>query len=53
MTTPTEKKPLPLKIIAFIALAVAALALLFVLLATIGDDVPNNLPAATETSTGE
>lgn len=52
MSTPNQQKSLPITLIAFVALAVAALALIFVALSTFGDDVPNNLPAATESSPG-
>jgi hypothetical protein len=37
----------------YIVLAVVGLAIIFAFLATIGDDVPNKLPAATEASPGE
>ena len=44
--------PFQKKLILTIILAVAALGIIFAVLATIGDDVPNRLPSATEKSPG-
>lgn len=57
MSEPSANAPksaggLPKKVILFVILSVAALIIIFALLATIGDDVPNDLPPATETSPG-
>lgn len=50
----SSPKPSYLKIaILFVVLGVAALAIIFVVMASIGDDAPTKLPAATKTSPGE
>lgn len=49
----SPKKPNFFKLaVIFIALAVAALLIIFVVMSSIGDDVPTELPAATQTSPG-
>jgi len=53
MSESTRKPPFIKIAVLFIVLGVAALAIIFVVLASIGDDVPTELPAATQKSTGE
>jgi hypothetical protein len=53
MTNPTARKPLSKAVLILIVLAVVALGVVFALLATIGDDVPNSLPPAGESSPGD
>jgi hypothetical protein len=53
MTNPTAQKPLSKPLLILIVLAVVALGVVFAFLATIGDDVPNPLPPASESSPGD
>jgi hypothetical protein len=53
MSDSARQKPLSKNVLIAIALAVLGLGIVFALLASIGDDVPNKLPAATENSPGE
>jgi hypothetical protein len=53
MTNPTAQKPLSKAVLILIALAVVALGVVFAFLATIGDDVPDSLPPASESSSGD
>lgn len=53
MSDSARQKPLSKNVLIAIALAVLGLGIVFALLASIGDDVPNKLPAATEKSPGE
>ena len=53
MSNSARQKPFSKAVLIFIVLAVAGLGIVFALLATLGDDVPNKLPAATESSAGE
>lgn len=50
----SPKKPnYPMMAVLFVVLGVAALLIIFVVMSTIGDDVPTELPAATQKSPGE
>ena len=53
MPNSARQKPFSKAVLIFIVLAVVGLGIVFALLATLGDDVPNELPAATESSAGE
>ena len=53
MNESPSKPPYVKAVILFVVLAVAALAIIFVVMDSIGDDVPTELPAATQTSPGE
>jgi hypothetical protein len=53
MTNSAQQKPFPKMILIFIALGVVGLGVIFALLATIGDDVGNSLPPASQTSPGD
>jgi hypothetical protein len=53
MSNTARQKPFPKAVLIFIVLGVACLGIIFALLATIGDDVPNELPPASESSEGE
>jgi hypothetical protein len=53
MTDSARQKPLPKMILILIALGVVGLGVVFALLATIGDDVGNSLPPASQTSPGD
>lgn len=53
MSDSARQKPFSKALLIFIVLGVASLGIVFALLATIGDDVPNKLPAASQSSPGE
>jgi hypothetical protein len=53
MPDSSRQKPFSKAVLIFIALAAISLAIIFALLATFGDDVPNELPPATQGSPGE
>jgi hypothetical protein len=53
MTNPARQKPLPKAILILIVLGVVGLGIVFAFLATIGDDVPNTMPPASQSSPGE
>jgi hypothetical protein len=53
MPDSARQKPFSKAVLIFIALAVISLGIIFALLATIGDDVPNELPPASQGSPGE
>jgi hypothetical protein len=53
MSDSARQKPFPKAVLIFIALGVVGLGILFAFLATIGDDVPNKLPPASQSSPGE
>lgn len=53
MTNPVHQKPLAKAVLIFIVLVVVGLGIVFALLATIGDDVPNRIPPASQRSPGE
>jgi hypothetical protein len=53
MSDSAHQKPFPKAILIFIALGVAGLGIVFAFFATIGDDIPNKLPPASQGSTGE
>jgi hypothetical protein len=46
-------KPFSRTVLIFLALAVISLGVIFALLATIGDNVPNELPPSSQGSPGE
>ena len=46
MSNSARQKPFSKAVLIFIVLAVAGLGIVFALLATLGDDVPNKLPAS-------
>lgn len=48
-----SSKPVTRKLILIVIAAVAGLGIIFALLSTIGDDVPNDLPPATQSSPGD
>ena len=50
---PVRQKPFAKVILVLLALGVLGLAIVFAWLATIGDDVPNQLPPASQGSTGD
>jgi hypothetical protein len=50
---PVRQKPFAKVILVLLALGVLGLAIVFVWLATIGDDVPSELPPASQGSTGD
>jgi hypothetical protein len=50
---PVRQKPFAKVILVLLALGVLGLAIVFAWLATIGDDVPNQLPSASPGSTGD
>lgn len=52
MTDTPKEKPFPKAAVIIVILSAIALAVIFVVLASIGDDVPTVLPPATETSPG-
>jgi hypothetical protein len=52
MTDTPKEKPFPKMAVVIVVLGVIALAVIFVVLASIGDDVPTTLPPATQTSPG-
>lgn len=52
MSETPKEKPFPKVAVVIVILSVIALAILFVVLATIGDDVPTTLPPATQNSPG-
>ena len=47
MSNSARQKPFSKAVLIFIVLAVVGLGIVFALLATLGDDVPNELPPAT------
>jgi hypothetical protein len=53
MTNSAPQKPLPKAVLILIALGVVGLGIVFAFLATIGDDVPNSLPPASQSSPGD
>jgi hypothetical protein len=53
MSDSARQKPFPKAVLIFIALGVVGLGIVFAFLATIGDDVPNKLPPASQSSPGE
>jgi hypothetical protein len=53
MSDSARQKPFPKAVLIFIVLGVVSLGIVFALLATIGDDVPNKLPSASQSSPGE
>ena len=53
MSDTARQKPFSKAVLIFIALGVVGLGIIFALLASIGDDVPNELPPASESSSGE
>jgi hypothetical protein len=53
MSDSARQKPFPKAVLIFIILGVAGLGIIFALLATLGDDIPNELPPASESSSGE
>lgn len=52
MSEAPQEKPFPKAAAIVVILSVVVLAIVFVVLATIGDDVPTELPPATQTSPG-
>lgn len=52
MSEPTTPK-IPKIAVVLILLSVVALAIIFTVLATIGDDVPSEIAPASQTATGE
>lgn len=52
MTDIPKEKPFPKVAVIIVLVSVVALAIIFVVLASIGDDVPTELPPATQTSPG-
>jgi hypothetical protein len=52
MNEPPKEKPFPKVAVAVVILSVIALAIIFVVLASIGDDVPTELAPATQNSPG-
>ena len=52
MSDTARQKPFPKAVLIFIVIGVVCLGIIFALLATIGDDVPNELPPASESSSG-
>ena len=50
MSDTARQKPFPKAVLIFIVIGVVCLGIIFALLATIGDDVPNELPPASESS---
>ncbi len=52
MSETPKEKPFPKTAAIVVILSVVVLAIVFVVLASIGDDVPTELPPATETSPG-
>ncbi len=52
MSDTTPQKSYMKPAIIFVVAAIAALVVILVVLAYVGDEVPNELPAATETSPG-
>jgi hypothetical protein len=53
MPDSTRQKPLAKTVLIIIALTVISLGIIFALLATIGDDIPNQLSPAGQGSPGE
>lgn len=53
MSDSARQKPFPKAVLIFIALGVVGLGIVFAFLATIGDDVPNKLPPASQNSPGD
>ena len=53
MTEPTSSPKIPKIAIVLILLGVAALIVIFTVLATIGDDVPSEIAPASQRATGE
>jgi hypothetical protein len=53
MTNPARQKPLPKAILILIVLGVVGLGIVFAFLATLGDDVSNTMPPASQSSPGE
>ena len=53
MSETPKDKPFPKAVVIAVVLAITFLAIIFVVLAFIGDDVPNNLPPASQTSPGD
>jgi len=53
MTNSARQKPFPKAVLIFIVLGVVGLGIIFAFLAAIGDDVPNTLPPAGQSSPGE
>lgn len=52
MTNPARQKPFPRAVLILIVLGVVGLGIVFAVLATIGDDVPNTLAPARQESSG-
>ena len=52
MNETSKEKPFPKVAVIIVILSVVALATIFIVLATIGDDVPTTLPPATQNSPG-
>lgn len=52
MNETPQEKPIPKIAVIIVLVSVVALAIIFVVLATIGDDVPTTLPPATQNSPG-
>ncbi|MGA7394087.1 MAG: hypothetical protein WBL40_02275 [Terrimicrobiaceae bacterium] len=53
MPDSARQKPFSKAVLIFIALAAISLGIIFALLATLGDDVPSELPPASQSSPGE
>jgi hypothetical protein len=53
MSDSAHQKPLSRMILILIALGVVGLGVVFAFLATLGDDVGNSLPPASQTSPGD
>ena len=53
MPNSARQKPFSKAVLIFIVLGVVGLGIVFAVLATLGDDAPNELPATTERSPGE
>ncbi|HEY5814022.1 MAG TPA: hypothetical protein VIT23_15380 [Terrimicrobiaceae bacterium] len=53
MINPARQKPFSKLILVVIVVAVAGLGILLAVLATVGDDVPNRIPPASQSSPGE
>lgn len=52
MSEAPKEKPFPVVFVIIVLASAIILAAVFVVLATIGDDVPTTLPPATQTSPG-
>ncbi len=53
MSDSDRQKPFPKAVLIFIALGVVILGIVFAFFSTIGDDVPDKLPPASQNSPGD